>query len=142
MKLFFSPYSLRTKKVNQIIFVFDVVRKKFVQLSPEEFVRQQVIHFILDKYNYPIEAFAVEKQIRVGELKKRFDIVIYKEAKPWMIIECKKHETQLTQFTLQQIVEYNMQLKASYLLLANGNSFLGYKISSGELQVLKDLPKW
>lgn len=142
MQLAFVPYKLSTKKIKHSVYVFDVVRKKHVILTPEEFVRQQIVHFIIDKYKYPIQSIAVEKQIKVGERNKRFDIVIFKEAKPWMIVECKSNSTPLSQAVLQQIVEYNIHLKANYLVITNGNNFFGYALNKGELQVLKDLPNW
>lgn len=142
MQLQFAPYQLVTKKMRQSVYVLDVVRKKYVNLSAEEFVRQQVLHFILDKCKYPIQAIAVEKQFNLGELKKRFDIVVFKHNKPWLIIECKRNSVPLSSQTLQQIVEYNMKLNANYLVITNGSNFFGYNVSDGNLQVLQTLPNW
>lgn len=142
MNISFTPYTLLTKKVNQTTYVFDVVRRKNVILTPEEFIRQQILQLITQKFKYPLQAIAVEKQIKVGERRKRFDIVIFKNAKPWMIIECKSNYALLNESVMQQIIEYNLVLKASYLLLTNGRSFVGYCVQNGNLVKLENLPNW
>lgn len=142
MNISFTPYILLTKKVNQTTYVFDVIRRKNVILTPEEFIRQQIIQLITHKFKYPLQAIAVEKQITVGERRKRFDIVVFKDAKPWMIIECKSNDSVLDEGVMQQIIEYNLVLKASYLLLTNGRSFVGYCVENGNLVKLENLPNW
>ena len=108
--------------------VFDVIRKKWLVLTPEEWVRQNIIQFLLIKMKYPASLIAVEKEIKLGELKKRCDIVAYNRlSKPWMIIECKEMNVVLSEKTLEQILRYHITLPAKYLVITNGSYCYGYK---------------
>jgi|SRR5665647_59371 len=108
--------------------VFDVIRKKWLVLTPEEWVRQNIIQFLLIKMKYPASLIAVEKEIKLGELKKRCDIVAYNRlSKPWMIIECKEMNVVLSEKTLEQILRYHITLPAKYLVITNGIYCYGYK---------------
>ncbi|HEY8661463.1 MAG TPA: type I restriction enzyme HsdR N-terminal domain-containing protein [Hanamia sp.] len=108
--------------------VFDVIRKKWLVLTPEEWVRQNIIQFLLIKMKYPASLIAVEKEIKLGELKKRCDIVAYNRLlKPWMIIECKEMNVVLSEKTLEQILRYHITLPAKYLVITNGIYCYGYK---------------
>lgn len=108
---------------NQLI--FDVYRKKYVVLTPEEWVRQNFLNFLSKTKNYPASLMGVEKEVFLGELKKRCDIIIYnRDAKPWMIVECKEMDVPLKMNVLEQIVRYNMALPVSFLVITNGvNTF-------------------
>ncbi len=97
-------------------------------LTPEEWVRQQIIHFLIDKKIYPAALFSIEKQLTIGTLRKRYDIVIYKKDTPWLIVECKAENEKLNTHTVQQILAYNSQLKASYLALCNGREIKVYDV--------------
>ena len=110
-------------------YIYDIIRKKDVVLTPEEWVRQQIIHYLIEKKNYPPSLFSVEKQLTIGTLKKRYDIVIYKVDIPWLIIECKSETEKLNTSTIQQILAYNSQLKASFLALSNGKEVKVYNIA-------------
>lgn len=101
-------------------YIYDIIRKKDVVLTPEEWVRQQIIHYLIEKKQYPPSLFSVEKQITIGTLKKRYDIVIYLKDQPWLIVECKAETEKLNPDVVQQILAYNSQLKASFLVLTNG----------------------
>ena len=108
--------------------VFDIIRKKWLVLTPEEWVRQNIIQFLLIKMKYPASLIAVEKEIKLGELKKRCDIVAYNRlSKPWMIIECKEMNVVLSEKTLEQILRYHITLPAKYLVITNGIYCYGYK---------------
>jgi len=109
-------------------YIYDIIRKKEVVLTPEEWVRQQIIHYLINKKNYPPSLFSIEKQIKIGTLKKRYDIVAYKNEAPWLIIECKAETEPLNTHTIQQILSYNSQLKASYLALTNGKEIKIYDV--------------
>ncbi len=119
-------------------FVYDIIRKKDVALTPEEWVRQQIIHYLINDLKYPPSLFSVEKQIKIGTLRKRYDIVIYQQDQPWMIIECKEEKEQLDKNVLQQIMAYNSELKVSYLVLTNGQELLVYNIKANTW--IKSLP--
>lgn len=101
--------------------IWDHIRKRYVKLTPEEWVRQNFLQYLIHHKRYPASLIAVEKEIKLGELKKRCDIVVYKNSRPWMIIECKEPGTGINEKTLQQILGYNMTLQVSYLVLTNGD---------------------
>lgn len=115
-------------------YIYDIIRKKDVVLTPEEWVRQQLIHYLIEKKNYPASLFSVEKQLTIGTLKKRYDILIYKKDTPWLIIECKAEDEKLNAHTVQQILAYNSQLKASFLVLSNGREIKVYDIEQKKWQ--------
>src|SRR5664279_5005583 len=107
--------------------VFDVIRKRWLQLSPEEWVRQHMIQYLLLK-KYQSSLIAVEKEIKLGELSKRCDLVVYtRDTKPFMIIECKEMKVALSEKTLEQILRYHITLPASYLIITNGSYCYGFQ---------------
>ena len=128
IRINFPKDKVITRQRSGINEIFDGIRKKWLVLTPEEWVRQNFIQFILIEKKYPGSLIAVEKEIRLGELKKRCDIVVYnKESKPWMIIECKEMNVVLSAKTLDQILRYHIALPASYLIITNGNYCIGFK---------------
>jgi hypothetical protein len=101
--------------------IFDRYRKKNVILTPEEWVRQNFLNYLVKTLGYPASLIGIEKEIHLGELKKRCDIVVYnRDTKPWMIIECKEMNVLLTQTVLEQIIRYHMVLPAAFLVITNG----------------------
>ena len=122
--------------------IFDPFRKKWVILTPEEWVRQNILQYLVQIVHYPASLIAVEKSIQLGELTKRFDILVYKQEKPWMIIECKEARVEIGEKTLQQILQYQQVLNAQYLIITNGHQTLGAKIDSGKLQPLQNFPEY
>ena len=112
---------LKTKLVEGITQVFDVVRKKYFKLTSEEWVRQNFIHYLNIEKNYPKGLMGVEKMIKYNNLQTRADIIIYnKEGSPTMIIECKAPNVKITQDTFNQIAKYNFKLKVPFLVVTNG----------------------
>src|SRR5688500_3845403 len=95
-------YKIKEEKGKEII--FDSFRKQWVLLTPEEWVRQNFLQYLVLRKKYPRSLIAVEREITLGDLKKRFDIVVFKEAKPWMIIECKEMNITLNESTLKQVL--------------------------------------
>ena len=123
--------------------IFDVVRKKWLVLTPEEWVRQNILLFLLFKMNYPASLIAVEKEIKLGELKKRCDIVIYsKTAIPWMIIECKEMNVSLSQKTMNQILRYHITLPARFLIITNGSFCFGFQKAGKDFIEIDDFPAY
>lgn len=101
--------------------VFDIVRKKYVSFTPEEFVRQQLIHHLVNDCGYPQSLLAVEKKLTVNKMTKRADIVAYnREGEPLLIAECKSPDVPVTQNTFAQAANYNMALRVQHLLITNG----------------------
>lgn len=120
--------------------VFDVVRKKWLQLTPEEWVRQNMIHFLFTK-QYPASLIAVEKEIKLGELSKRCDLVIYdRTATPFMIIECKEMKVSLSEKTLNQILRYHITLPAKYLIITNGSYCFGFEKTGDQFIEINEFP--
>ena len=118
----FSKVILRLRNENSKTQVFDPVRKKWLVLTPEEHVRQHMIHYLADVMQYPIALLAVEKMIKVGDLSKRFDIVVYnREHKPWMLVECKSPDVVISEKTLHQLLNYQRTMQCSYWTLTNGH---------------------
>src|SRR4030095_6603568 len=116
----------RIRKEGEKEFIFDGLRKKWLLLTPEEWVRQNFIQYLVRTRKYPAALIAVEKEILLGELKKRFDILVYdSHHRPWMMIECKGQEIPLNENTLQQVLRYNISVPVEFLLITNGGHCFG-----------------
>lgn len=114
-------YKFRIKKVADKTKIFDIIRKKFVILQPEEWVRQHLIHYLVNEKNYPQSLLKIETSVNIDGLKQRSDIVAYDNTgTPTLIVECKAPNIKLTQSAFDQIARYNMKLKVPYLLVSNG----------------------
>ncbi|NOX84716.1 MAG: type I restriction enzyme HsdR N-terminal domain-containing protein [Chlorobi bacterium] len=122
MKLNLPEYPLKTRhKEGDKTEIFDEFRKKFIVLTPEEWVRQQFLHFLVNEKRYPPGLIAVEKGIRLNRMQKRFDAVVYSNSgKPLMLLEFKSPEIKLDQHVFDQIAAYNLKMKVNYLLVSNG----------------------
>ena len=114
-------YDFRFKNSENKVHIFDTIRKKFVVLQPEEWVRQNVVQFLIHEKKYPKSLINVEKQLTVNTLKKRYDIVIFDSlGNISLLVECKSPKITVNQETFDQIAKYNMQLKADFLMVTNG----------------------
>lgn len=123
--------------------IFDPVRRRWLLLTPEEWVRQNFVNFLLRQQGYPATLIALEKQIRLGEMTKRFDILVYDPAhQPWLMVECKAPTVSLTEDTLQQVLRYQMVLPVSYLLISNGQQTMGWQKVGKELMLLEAMPEF
>ena len=122
--------------------IFDPLRKSWVVLTPEEWVRQNFIQYLIQVKNYPSTLIAIEKTIQLGELKNRFDIIVYKNDSPWLLIECKEANVPITEKTLEQILQYQQVVEANYLVMTNGHTTYGAKIETGKLHYLQSLPDY
>mgnify|MGYP002260423633 FL=1 len=120
-ELKFPSYAFRLKSSENKTLIFDIVRKKYVILTQEEWVRQHVVHFLLKEKNYPISLIAVEKQLKINARVKRTDIVVYnKLGTPELLIECKAPSVKITQTTFDQIARYNLTANSNFLMVTNG----------------------
>ena len=120
-KLYFPAYSFRFKSNENKISIFDEIRKKFVILTPEEWVRQHVVQFLIQEKNYPKSRISVEKELQLYQTKKRYDVVVYnRDGSIFLIVECKAPHIEVSQQTFDQIARYNLELKAEYLMVTNG----------------------
>ena len=131
----------RIKKENDKDFIFDTMRKKWLLLTPEEWVRQNFIQYLVKVHNYPATLIAIEKEILLGEMKKRFDILVYdKSHQPWMIVECKSMEVILNENVLHQALRYNISVPVPYLIITNGSYCAGFSRKEGGLETIDALP--
>jgi hypothetical protein len=120
-QLNFPPYTFRFKNSENKVAIFDEIRKRFMILTPEEWVRQHVVRFLLEDRKYPKSYINVEKLLKVNDLKKRYDIVVFNpDGSIFILVECKAPEIKISQHTFDQIARYNMTLKAEYLMVTNG----------------------
>ncbi|SHG25093.1 Type I restriction enzyme R protein N terminus (HSDR_N) [Flavobacterium segetis] len=142
-QLNFPNYQFRFKNSENKVAIFDQIRKKFIILTPEEWVRQHVIQFLLIDKNYPISLINVEKVLKVNGLRKRYDVVVYNpDGSIFILIECKAPEIKTSQSTFDQIARYNMSMKAHYLMVTNGlnHYFCQMDYENEKYQFLTDLP--
>ncbi len=125
--------------------VYDIVRKKYVILQPEELVRQLVIHYLVTERKAPLSKMRVEKGLTVNELMKRCDILVYdKNIQPYFLVECKSANVRIDQMTFDQIARYNLPLQVPYLLVTNGLSTYCCKINEDKTgwQFLTEIPQF
>lgn len=114
-------YNFRFKEQEGRTLIYDIVRKKFVVLTPEEWVRQNFIRFLIEEKKYPASLIAVEVGLKYNQLQKRADVLIYnKQGQAYLMIECKAPEVKITQDVFHQIAVYNMSFKVDYLVVTNG----------------------
>ena len=120
-ELNFPPYAFRLKSSENKPLIFDPIRKKFVVLTPEEWVRQHVVKHLLAAYKYPLSLINVEKELKINNTSKRYDGVVFNpDGSIFLIIECKAPKVKITQETFDQIARYNLAGKAEYLMVTNG----------------------
>lgn len=117
----FPRYAFRLKSKENKTLIFDIVRKKYVVLQPEEWVRQHTLHYLFEKKKYPLSHTSVEKQLTVNGLRKRYDIVIHNsDGSIKLLVECKAPSITISQQVFDQVARYNMPLKAEFLMVTNG----------------------
>jgi len=144
-KLNFPTYSFRFKNSENKVAIFDEIRKKFIILTPEEWVRQHVVQYLLQDKNYPKSYINVEKLIKVNDLSKRYDIIVYQpNGAIYLLIECKAPEVIITQQTFDQIARYNLVLNAKYLMVSNGlnHYFCQMDLIKEKYIFLQELPEF
>ena len=143
IKIDYPPYQPKIKKKNNRELIFDEVRKRWVTLTPEEWVRQNFLQYIIQVKKYPPSLIAVEKTIRLGDLKKRFDIVVYDAGSiPWMLIECKEMNVVLDKTVLDQVLRYNITLRVPYIVITNGSYCFAFSNENGQVKALSTLPSF
>jgi hypothetical protein len=142
-KLNLPTYDPSLKKEQGKVYIFDNIRKKYVVLTPEEWVRQHFINYLIQELKYPKSLFRIEGSITYNKLQKRSDILIYnRQGKPWMLIECKSPTIKLSQKAFNQVAVYNMTIGAEYVAVTNGMvhyCYAGMK-KGEELKFLDDFP--
>ena len=144
-KLNLPTYNFKLKSNENKTLIFDNLRKKYMVLTPEEWVRQHFVRFLIDKKKYPVSLIALEKQLTINNRKKRTDILVFnQEGKHHIIVECKAPSVKITQQTFDQIARYNLKLKANFLVVTNGLEHFYCKMDfENETYIfLKDIPDY
>ena len=132
---------IKMKQIDGVTFIHCLVRKKWIQLTPEEKVRQFLVHYLTEELNYPIKYISIEKKIVINQLSKRYDIVVYNyDLQPVILIECKANHIKLDQENLQQLLNYNILLRTPYLMLSNGTEHLIYQLNENSMNRIEQLP--
>jgi len=142
-ELNFPKYSFRFKSSENKLYVFDPIRKKFIFLTPEEWVRQNTIQYLLVEKKYPKSLTSIERVIKIKKLVKRYDVVVYNSnGSIFLLVECKAPNVRITQETFDQIARYNSDLRAEYLMITNGLNHYFCKMDFEKQQYvfLKELP--
>jgi hypothetical protein len=144
-KLNFPQYKFKFKNTENKIGIFAHLRKKFIVLTPEEWVRQHCVQFLIQEKKYPITLLSEEKKVEVNGMPKRYDILGFNNnGQVKLIVECKAPSVKITQSTFDQIARYNLSLNAEYLMLTNGLNHYFCKMDYTEQSYffLKDLPEY
>lgn len=141
IKIEFPKEQLKTRQREGSYEIFDAIRKKWLVLTPEEWVRQNIVQYLLITKQYPASLIAIEKEIKLAELKKRCDIVVYnRKSEPWMIIECKEMKVSISENTMDQILRYHITLPAKYLIVTNGSYCFGFEKKEGQFVEIDRFP--
>ncbi len=142
-QLNFPAYNFRVKSSENKTRIFDEIRKKYVVLNPEEWVRQHVLHWLLYHKKYPASLINVEKQLKINDLTKRYDIVVFKpDGSIHILVECKSYTSRITQYVFDQIARYNLQVQANYLMVTNGlqHYFCQMNVAEEKYVFLEQIP--
>lgn len=145
LELNLPPFDINVKKAAGKLTVFDALRRKYVALTPEEWVRQHFVNYLITEKGYPRSLIANEIQVNLNGLNRRCDSVIYsREVSPIVIVEYKSPDVAITQAVFDQIVRYNIVLKVKYLIVSNGLNHYCCKMdyTTQTFQYLADIPNY
>ena len=135
--------SFKIKQEKEQHYVFDTLRKTWLLLTEEEWVRQNFVQYLVQSMLYPPALIAIEKELELNGLKKRFDILVYdQQHTPWMLIECKAPAVLIDDKTLEQVLRYHISIPTSFLVVTNGETTYAWQKLNGNLQLLEKLPEW
>mgnify|MGYP006083421985 CR=1 FL=1 len=144
-ELNFPSYSFRLKSSENKTLIFDIIRKKYVVLTPEEWVRQHVVLFLINEKKYPASLITLEKQLKINGIIKRTDIIVYNiKGTPEILVECKAPSVKISQDTFDQIARYNLTAKSTFLMVTNGFNHYYCQINTKNetYLFLKDIPNY
>jgi hypothetical protein len=137
------PFSYRIQSRGKAYYIFDIIRKRYVRLTPEEWTRQHLVHYLIDHLGYPKALISLERSISYSGLKHRPDMVIYaKTGKPLVLVECKAPHIKLSEHVYHQLARYNMALQAKILVVTNGKVYRCWQRqgSTSEHKLLEAIP--
>ena len=142
-KLNLPAFNHQIKKAEGKVWIFDGIRKKYVVLTPEEWVRQHLIHYLVGHLKYPRTLIKVESGLQFNQLAKRSDIVVFDRAgRSWMVLECKSPDQEINPETAKQVSVYNATLKAKYVAITNGLHHFCFQVDHAgrNVTLLNDFP--
>lgn len=145
LKLNLPEFEVNLKKSEGKIWIFDGIRKKYLILTPEEWVRQHLVNYFVNHLGYSKSLISVERGLHYNQLQKRSDITVFdRSGKPWMIVECKSPEINLDQKTVLQVAVYNADVRAKYVSVSNGLQHICYepKPDVKEIVLMKNFPEY
>ena len=137
--------TFKIRKENGVESIFDQIRKKWLVLTPEEWVRQNFLNYLVTEKKYAASLIALEASLKYNELQKRADILVYdKQGNPFLLVECKAPEVKISQDTFDQVARYNMTFKVNYLVVTNGLDHFCCKMdySNNSYQFLEEIPSF
>ena len=143
LQLNLPAYDYQVIRKHEKLYIFDVLRRKYIFLTPEEWVRQHFVHFLLEQYSYPKSLIKAESSLAYNSLSKRADLLVFDRAgQPFMLIECKDTLVPLNETVFQQAAHYNHIVRAAYLVIVNGLEWFCYRTdhAAGVSELLADLP--
>ncbi len=140
------PFEANIKKQNGMVKILDILRQKFVVLTPEEWVRQHFVHFLIEQKGYSKTLMANEVAVTLNGMSRRCDTVVYRQEgmRPLMIVEYKRPDVEITQRVFEQICRYNMVLEVEWLVVSNGlkHYCCQVDIKNGGYAFMKDIPSY
>lgn len=145
MQLNLPVYAFRTTQKEGRTFIFDAHRRRWVKLTPEEWVRQHLVRYLIEEKHFPASLIAIERSLRFNQQDFRADVVVFSTAgKPILIVECKAPEVKITQKVFDQIVRYNFEFQVDFLIVTNGLSHFCCKIDKSNLtyEFLTEIPEY
>ncbi len=135
------PFEYKVKELNGKPHIYDLIRRKYIVLTPEEWVRQHFVHLLINQYQYPKSLFAIETGLFYNKLAKRSDIMVLgSNGRPHLLVECKSPDIKISQATFAQIARYNFTLRPAYLAITNGLTHFCFEIKDGQIVYLDDFP--
>ena len=143
LDLSFPNYEFRLKEINQKRFIFDEIRKKYIELTPEEWVRQNCIKFLINEKKFKKNLISIEKKIQLNNTTKRFDILVHDINRGCvLLVECKAPNIKINQKSFDQILSYNQVIKAEFLMVTNGIIHYYCRINNDKknIEFLKEIP--
>ena len=145
LKLNFPDYKIKLKSRKNRLFIFDRVRKKWLQCTPEEWVRVHCVNYLIEDLGYLESWIRIEEEFKIYNLKKRFDIIVTNsDLKPFILVECKAHSVKINQNTFDQITRYNIELSCPFLMISNGLDHYFCKINKEKKNIdfIEKLPEF
>ena len=141
IRLNLPEFEYKVKKTSGKVSIFDIIRKKYVILTPEEWVRQSMVHFLVESLKYPRSLISIETGLKYNLLAKRSDILVYdRDASPFLLIECKTFQFPINQKAMDQLATYNKTISAPYIALTNGLKHYCIEVKKGQNAPLDNFP--